>query len=81
MDNDDLWLLDDADDDPWKHIPHGMWHPKQGPVIAICDMTDSHLSNTIAWLVRWGDTSSSKYHELVREHEARLAGGEYDAKA
>lgn len=56
---------DSLDADP------GWWETAEGEVIKIKKMTDRHLLNAIAWMVREGWDDHLKFDELVAERGRR----------
>ena len=63
------WILDV---DPEDFEPReGYWVTREGEEIAIRDMTDSHLRNTIRYLERTDQTDMYAYEELTAEQQRR----------
>jgi hypothetical protein len=64
---------DDGHDD--EDPPQGYWRTKDGKVLAMADMTDDHLKNTIAMLKRKKMRWHWKYAQLQVERKKREQAG------
>lgn len=57
--------------EPMSDLDDGYWRTREGKLLKLANMTDSHLFNTFAMLDRKGLEDTEKFEELVAEMERR----------